>query len=354
MRKLATTLAAAAGLALAGLAQPAQATPMKRLARLAAASLAAVLGLGTVFLTTVPAHATFHGRNGRIAYTLDKGSGAQIYTINPDGTGRRQLTHVDGAAVDPDWSPDGRHIVFEVDHPNGAGCSVEIMDADGSNIRDLTGSRKGCEMTPGFTRNGQRIVFAHDCDQCAVVLRSMNLQGKDRRLILRAPSLYKKEPQVSPDGRTVLFLVEKELGVINGVDENVKALYSVRMNGTHLNTVVPFDFDVCACGGDWAPNGTGIAFSDNAGAAGEPQTKPTNLATIRPDGTGLRFLTHLQGIKVYLSSGSYSPDGRWILFKTQRGDKYALWKIHPDGTGKTLIARFKFNPGTRDWGPRPT
>src|SRR5215468_4042657 len=90
MRKLATTLAAAAGLALAGLAQPAQATPMKRLARLAAASLAAVLGLGTVFLTTVPAHATFHGRNGRIAYTLDKGSGAQIYTINPDGTGRRR------------------------------------------------------------------------------------------------------------------------------------------------------------------------------------------------------------------------------------------------------------------------
>jgi Tol biopolymer transport system component len=322
---------------------------MKRLARPAAASLAAVLGLGTVSLTAVPAHATFHGRNGRIAFTLDKGSGAQIYTINPDGTGRRQLTHVDGAAVDPDWSPDGRHIVFEVDHPNETGCSVEIMDADGSNIRDLTGNRKGCEMTPAFTPDGRRIVFAHDCDQCAVVLRSMNLQGKDR-LILRAPRLYKKEPQVSPDGRTVLFLVEKELGVINGVDENVKALYSVRMNGTHLKIVVPFDFDVGADGGDWAPDGKRIDFSDNAGAAGEPQTKPTNLATIRPDGTGLRFLTHFQGIGVSVGSGSYSPDGRWILFKTQRGDNYALWKIHPDGTGQTLIARFKFSPGTRDWG----
>jgi Tol biopolymer transport system component len=332
---------------------------MRRLARLAAASLAAILGLGTVFLTAVPAHATFPGRNGRIAYTLDKGSGAQIYTINPDGTGRRQLTHVNGSAVDPDWSPDGRKIVFELDHLSGpTSCSIEIMDADGSNIRDLTGSRQGCEMTPAFTPNGRRIVFAHDCDQCAIVLRSMNLQGKDRRLILRAPRLGGRagtdEPQVSPDGRTVLFLVEKELGVINGVDENVKALYSVRMNGTHLKTVVPFDFDVCACGGDWSPNGNRIDFSDNAGAAGEPQTKPTNLATIRPDGTGLRFLTHFTGIHVYVSSGSYSPDGRWILFKTIRDGKYALWKIHPDGTGKTLIARFKFNPGTRDWGPRPT
>jgi Tol biopolymer transport system component len=315
---------------------------------------AAILGLGIVFLTVVPAHATFHGTNGRIAYSLDKGSGEQIYTIKHDGTGKRQLTHVNGAAVGPDWSPNGRKIVFEVDHPNETGCSIEIMNADGSNIRDLTGNRKGCEMTPAFTPNGRRIVFTHDCDQCAVVLKSMNLQGKDRHLILRARTLYKKEPQVSPDGTRVLFMVEKELGPINGVDENVKALYSVRMNGTHLKTVVPFDFDVCACGGDWAPNGKRIAFSNNAGAADEPQTLPTNVATIRPDGTDLRFLTHFQDIKVYHSSGSYSPDGRWILFKSASDDKYKLWKIHPDGTHKKLIARFKFDFFTRDWGPRPT
>ena len=182
----------------------------------------------------------------------------------------------------------------------------------------------------------------------------MNLQGKDRRVVLRTQKLYKKEPQVSPDGRKVLFLAEKDLGVINGIEEDVKALYTVRMNGTHLKAVVPFDFDVCGCGGDWSPNGNRIAFSDNAGAGDEPQTRPTNVATIRPDGTGLRFLTHFQGINVYVSSGSYSPNGRWILFKTQRGDNYALWKIHPDGTRTTLIARFNFNPGTRDWGPRPT
>ena len=309
---------------------------------------AAILGLGTVFLTVVPAHATFHGTNGRIAYSLDKGSGAQIYTIKHDGTGRRQLTHVDGDAITPDWSPNGRKIVFELDHPDH--CSVELMNANGTHMRDLTGTGHPCDSTPAFMPGG-RVVFTAEGGSGPIM--SMNLEGGDRRVIFRS-QLYKKEPQVSPDGRTVLFLVEKDLPKLHlGYEENVKALYSVRMNGTHLKTVVPFDFDVCACGGDWAPNGKRIAFSNNAGAADEPQTLPTNLATIRPDGTGLRFLTHYNDINVYVSSGSYSPDGRWILFKTARDDKYKLWKIHPNGTHKTLIARFKFNPSGRDWGARP-
>ena len=310
-------------------------------------------------LTMVPAHATFHhGTNGRIAYSLDKGSGEQIYTIKHDGTGKRQLTHVNGAAVGPDWSPNGRKIVFEHDHPNGQ-CSVEVMNTDGTNMRDLTGTRHQCDSSPAFMPGGRRVVFmAADGD----AIMSMNLRGGDRRVIYRS-QLYKKEPQVSPDGRKVLFEAEKDLPDLHkGYDENEKALYSVRMNGTDLKIVVPFDLDVCACGGDWAPNGKRIAFNDNAGAADEPQTLPTNLATIRPDGSGLRFVTHnayrpyprIAGNKVYLGSGSYSPDGRWILFKTIRDDKYKLWKIHPNGTHKHLIARFKFEFFTRDWGPRPT
>jgi Tol biopolymer transport system component len=312
--------------------------------------LAAILGVGTVFLTVVPAHATFPGTNGRIAYSLDTGSGAQIYTIKHEGTGKRQITRVDGDAVGPDWSPNGRKIVFELDHPNDR-CSVELMNADGTHMRDLTGTGHPCDSSPAFMPGGDRVVFTAEGGSGPIM--SMNLEGGDRRVIFRSQS-YKKEPQVSPDGRRVLFLVEKVLPKLHlGYEENVKALHSVRMNGTDLKTVVPFDFDVCACGGDWAPNGERIAFSNNAGAADEPQTLPTNLATIRPDGTGLRFLTHYKGINIYVSSGSYSPDGRWILFKTARDDKYKLWKIHPNGTHKTLIARFKFNPSTRDWGPQP-
>jgi Tol biopolymer transport system component len=311
------------------------------------AMLTAVLTGSTVVLAATPAKATFAGENGRIAYVLDKGTGGQIYTIEPDGTGRRQLTNVDGAAVSPDWSPDGRTIVFELDHPNETGCSIELMDADGSHVTDLTGTGHPCDITPAFMPGGDRVIFVADGGDGPIM--SMNLQGGDRRVLFRGRGLYKKRPQVSPDGRNVIFMVEKDLP---SVGTNVKALYSVRVNGPHLRPVIPFDLDVCSCGGDWAPNGRRIVSNDNAGADG-PQTRPTNVITVRPDGTGLRLVTHFKGIQTYVGSGSYSPDGRWILFKTIRNERYALWKIRPNGEDMTLIARFPFNPGTRDWGPSP-
>jgi Tol biopolymer transport system component len=329
---------------------------MRRIASTVAVMLAAIV----VLAMATPAHATFRGKNGRIAYVLQRGNRWQIWTIRTDGTDRRQLTNVDGSAVAPDWSPDGRQIVFELDHASGpTGCSIMIMNRDGSDVRDLTGNRKSaCDGDPSFTPNGRRIVFTAEGDE---TIRSMNLQGKDRRFILRSGRRFGngdfivKSPRVSPDGGTVLFGVEQFVGNVGGMGANVKAVYAARMNGTHLRTVVPYDLDAPA--GDWAPNGNRIEFGDNAGY-GAPQAVPHNVLTIRPNGTRLRFVTHYTGIDVGAGFGTYSPDGRWIVIKLMKlfdgALHYSLWRIHPDGTGMRLIARFKYNPGTRDWGPRPS
>jgi hypothetical protein len=84
---------------------------------------------------------------------------------------------------------------------------------------------------------------------------------------------------------------------------------------------------------------------------GAPLTKPVNLRTIRPDGTGLRFVTHFHGVRHFVANGSYSPNARWILFRTDRGGAhFKLWKVHPDGSDTTLVGKFRFLPGARDWG----
>jgi len=129
-----------------------------------------------------PAWATFPGTNGQITFAALPTPGApgkQIYTIEPNGTGLRQVTHLPGDATAPHWSPDGNRIVFELDHPTGEpGCSVMVMNADGSGLTDLTGNRNGCDATPSFTPEGTRIFFEHFDDITGMdAIWSMNLSG---------------------------------------------------------------------------------------------------------------------------------------------------------------------------------
>jgi len=70
------------------------------------------------------------------------GYGANLYTIHPDGSGLRQLTHyLSGDRVlEGSWSPDGRQIVFATSHAAVGGSKPDlfVMNADGTNERPLT------------------------------------------------------------------------------------------------------------------------------------------------------------------------------------------------------------------------
>ncbi len=88
----------------------------------AAAGLLAAVGLFVVVLYAQPAEANFPGKPGKIAYAgLDAPNGDyEIYTINANGGGKKQLT--DNSLDDryPAYSPSGKKIVYSGrDTPNG-------------------------------------------------------------------------------------------------------------------------------------------------------------------------------------------------------------------------------------------
>jgi Tol biopolymer transport system component len=285
------------------------------------------------------AQATSAARNGLIAFQADKGSGAEIYTIKPDGTRLRRLTHVDGEAINPDWSPDGSRIAFALNE-----CTVAIMDADGTDRTVLPSETPGgCEADPSFTPDGSRLVYErYDPATDDDAVWSMNLDGTDRRRIT-APNVGAPDPNVSPDGGTVSFL--------GGKTEHSLALFTASLDGSNVFRVTP-DLGGVAFKHDWAPDGRQIVIATNAEY---PDHKSPNVATVRPDGSHLRMLTHYTGGEKGAYAGSYSPDGRWIVFRVENLEResFRLFKMHPDGTHRKLIRKFPFASRNSDWGARP-
>jgi Tol biopolymer transport system component len=286
------------------------------------------------------AHATFPGRNGRIAFQAQTDAGIQIFTVRPNGQGLQQITHLTGDAVAPDWSPDGRQIVFEHDAP-GACANVALMNADGSGLVEFPDPRV-CQGDASFTPDGARIIFDRfDPATNEEGFWSMDLSGNDRKKL----GVCCIDPNASPTGEKLSFLTP------NGEPAGV-ALFTSNIDGSSVFQVTPFNFDV-AIKQDWAPHGEHIVFSKD-GDTHKPGVS-TNVATIRPDGTHLHFVTHYTGGDVNAFVGSYSPDGRWIVFRLEDHGLFGLFKIHPDGSGLTMILPMSsFRPRFIDWGAQAT
>ena len=288
------------------------------------------------------AHATVPGHNGLITFAADTGAGFQIYTVRKDGHRLRQITQVTGDAVLPHWSPDGGQIVFEFDTPSSA--NIAIMNADGSGLVELPAALNGFEGAPSFTPDGKRILFErfefNPC--CDDAIWSMDLDGDDRQRIIGPPN-GATDPEVAPDGEKF------SLVVFNGQPFG-QALFTAGIDGSNPFQLTPFTFDV-AIKQDWAPDGQHLVFTNNADFPHPGDS--ANVATIRPDGTHLRFLTHFQGGEVNGFVGSYSPDGHWIVFRIEDHGSFGLFRMHPDGSDvRTILGFSSFKPRFIAWGVR--
>ncbi|TML25188.1 MAG: hypothetical protein E6G32_01520 [Actinobacteria bacterium] len=108
-----------------------------------------------------PSSATFRGVNGLLVYQAQVGKHIQLFSIKPDGTGARQLTHFrDSDALNPSWSPDGNRIAFARDFAVGTRnehLDIYTMNANGSRVHAF--GLKGLNAAPIWSPDGRRIVW---------------------------------------------------------------------------------------------------------------------------------------------------------------------------------------------------
>jgi Tol biopolymer transport system component len=164
------------------------------------------------------------GPDGTILFTSMRDGDPELYTMAPDGTDLRRLTHEVGYDGGAFFSADGRTIVYRAHHPATDSALADyrrllardlirpttlelfVMNADGSGRRQVT-HLNGASFCPFFHPDGKRIIFSSNLDDPAGRIFELYLIGVDGQGLERVtfnPS-FDGFPMWSPDGKRLLW-----------------------------------------------------------------------------------------------------------------------------------------------------
>lgn len=136
----------------------------------------------------------WHPDGTRIIYSSNKTGNHEIYTAALDGSGEQRLTDTSADESYPAWSPDGRQIVFcrSTGVWNSAASQptreIFTMNADGTGARQLTENRAP-DGNARWSPDGSQLVFSSDrAEPERYDVYVMNADGTDVRQVTHVPS----------------------------------------------------------------------------------------------------------------------------------------------------------------------
>ncbi|MDP6455627.1 MAG: FG-GAP-like repeat-containing protein, partial [SAR202 cluster bacterium] len=128
----------------------------------------------------------------RIIIQSDRSGDEEVYEIDLQGNVLRRLTDSPGADGSPMYSPDGSRIAFYSDR-NGPDREIFVMNRDLSGLRQLTFNDVD-DVSPTWCGN-DRIAYMFDYNQIHI----MNADGSDTRLLISGQA-----PSCASDGAALL------------------------------------------------------------------------------------------------------------------------------------------------------
>lgn len=235
---------------------------------------------------------------------------SDIYIMNPDGTGRVNLTRHNAKDSEPTWSPSGRHILFTSDRDGGN--DIYRMNADGTNVRRIF-KKWADRSNPVWSPEGRQIAYFREDEQAIYIA---DIDGANEKRLVNG-----WHPTWSPDGTEIAFVSLAEGFGIHVIDlkTGVERVL-VPMEGEFLHEPV------------WSPDGTKIAFNRvnflllifkvlfNA-----KDNQPTQtIDTVNSDGREIRSIV---GDESQVSDPAWSPHSDALIYSQLSGKERHLFKI---------------------------
>lgn len=193
------------------------------------------------------------GKN--IVFTERKSLDDNIFMINAtEGVAVQQLVNTSTSEISPSFAPDGKNIFFA--KMEGSRYYIWSLNTDSSLLTQYTEG-----FTPSLSPNGEDlIVTRHSRDGARGEIWMINIQKGTETLILNDPKKGVSSPQISPDGKKIVFV-----GITDGSKTKPQNLdlFLINIDGTKL-TQLTFHggHDVSPV---WAPEGKSIFFISQRG-----------------------------------------------------------------------------------------
>ena len=225
--------------------------------------------------------------------------------LRPQGEARRlhwNRLWISGLA----WTRDGRSLLVGSGFFDGYLWRLGIGNDSSPERLELAGASA---FAPFTARGEDRLGFTRrlwDPD-----IYRLPIGGSPAPLI--ASPFRERYAQYSPDGRRIAF----ESGRAGGTDE----IWLADADGSNLTRLTrgPGTWQGSPV---WSPDGRTIAFDSRSEDGGE-----WNVWTIGVDGSGLRQVTRGQSDNL----PSFSRDGRWIYFGSDRAGSAEVWRVTAAG-----------------------
>jgi Tol biopolymer transport system component len=259
--------------------------------------------------------ATFHGRNGPIAFRSDAtNAGAHsshaIWQVAPDGSGVERITrgtYPAGLEVDysPVFFPDGRRFVYVrqiADRNFAVENQIYVKSvsapANALGVPVLPAPVDYKILALSISPDGHRLVLAASPPPLSETqIFTVGLDGGEMTQ-LTFDSIPARTPEFSSDGRRIAFAKRSR---------DRGGIFTMKTDGSDLRRLTRNPADGAP---SYSPSGERIVFNGHSGGH-------IRIFSIRADGGGLTQLTH----GPFVDRGPvFSPDGRSIVFSGRAGD----------------------------------
>lgn len=248
----------------------------------------------------------------QIYFVSDRTGHKEIWAMDYDGSNQHQLTHLGSIALSPRVSPDGSRIAFS--GLTKAGWEIMMYSLE---LNRMTSFPRlgGTNLSPAWSGDGTKLAF------------SSSRSGEPEIYVCDAGggNLHRMTTDRGPDVSPVWNRkTNAQIAFVSG-RTGLPQIWTMEADGTNQQRMTDQGYAVSP---NWLPSGQFLAFAwVRKYGPGEPGASDIYLMDIASK--QWVQLTHDGGRNDF---PWWSPDGRHIVFQSNRSGSLQIWSMLADGT----------------------